>query len=207
MVGRSTQDTREGALLLSSLITLLTTFPLYLVPAPARAPAVKPFVEEQMPGQGEPVSPPGKVQLLSEQIRSLTAQIQEEKYRVSQLTLLNELSQQLEAELDPPVSAQLAVNTLERAVDCSLVALFMHEPDNHEYIVLASAGSTTSLIPPGYRQDSTIGLLGRTTRLKKTNMVHDIQLDNDVNRLENDTTRSIINVPILQHGHVKAVLE
>ncbi|HSK67186.1 MAG TPA: GAF domain-containing protein, partial [Anaerolineales bacterium] len=144
---------------------------------------------------------------MSEQVRSLTAQIQEEKYRVSQLTLLNELSQQLEAELDPPVSAQLAVNTLERAVDCSLVALFMHEPDNHEYIVLASAGTTTSLIPPGYRQDSTIGLLGRTTRLKKTNMVHDIQLDNDVNRLENDTTRSIINVPILQHGHVKAVLE
>ena len=38
--------------------------------------------------------------------------------------MLNELSQQLEAELDPPVSAQLAGNTLERAMDCSLVALF-----------------------------------------------------------------------------------
>ncbi|HEX2992664.1 MAG TPA: HD domain-containing phosphohydrolase [Anaerolineales bacterium] len=188
------------------MVTLLTTLPLYLVPAPARAPAVKPFVEEQISGVSEPASP-GKVQILSEQVRSLTAQILEEKYRVSQLTLLNELSQQLEAELDPPVSAQLAVNTLERAVDCSVVALFMHEPDNHEYIVLASAGNTTSLIPPGYRQDSNIGLLGRTTRLKKTNMVHDIQLDNDVYRLENDTTRSIINVPILQHGHVKAVLE
>lgn len=206
LVGRSAQEIREGALLLSGLVTLLTTLPLYLVPAPARAPAVKPFVEEQIPGVSEPASP-GKVQILSEQVRSLTAQIQEEKYRVSQLTLLNELSQQLEAELDPPVSAQLAVNTLERAVDCSVVALFMHEPDNHEYIVLASAGNTTSLIPPGYRQDSNIGLLGRTTRLKKTNMVHDIQLDSDVFRLENDTTRSIINVPILQHGHVKAVLE
>ncbi len=206
MVGRSAQEIREGALLLSGLVTLLTTLPLYLVPAPARAPAVKPFVEEQISGVSEPASP-GKVQILSEQVRSLTAQILEEKYRVSQLTLLNELSQQLEAELDPPVSAQLAVNTLERAVDCSVVALFMHEPDNHEYIVLASAGNTTSLIPPGYRQDSNIGLLGRTTRLKKTNMVHDIQLDSDVFRLENDTTRSIINVPILQHGHVKAVLE
>ncbi|HEX5840530.1 MAG TPA: HD domain-containing phosphohydrolase [Anaerolineales bacterium] len=206
LVGRSAQEIREGAFLLSGLVTLLTTYPLYLVPAPARPPAVKPFVEENIPGLSGPDSP-GKVQILGEQVRSLTAQIQEEKYRVSQLTLLNELSQQLEAELDPPVSAQLAVNTLERAVDCSVVALFMHEPDNHEYIVLASAGNTTSLIPPGYRQDSTIGLLGRTTRLKKTNMVHDIQLDNDVFRLENDTTRSIINVPILQHGHVKAVLE
>ena len=58
---------------------------------------------------------------LKEQIEALTHQLAAEKHRNTQLTLLNELSQQLEAELDPPVAAQLAVNTLERAMDCSFV--------------------------------------------------------------------------------------
>jgi putative nucleotidyltransferase with HDIG domain len=204
----SGRATRGGVLLLTTLITLLTTVPLMILPVQAGSPVVKPFVEERDIAFGSLTAhPSGREQALSEQVRSLTAQIQEEKYRVSQLTLLNELSQQLEAELDPPVSAQLAVNTLERAVDCSVVALFMYELDSHEYIVLASAGKMTSLIPPGYRQDANIGLLGRTTRSRKTNMVHDVGLDSDVVRLENDTTRSIISIPILQHGYVKAVLE
>jgi phosphotransferase system enzyme I (PtsP) len=145
--------------------------------------------------------------MLTEQVRSLTEQLHVEKYRNAQLTLLNELSQQLEAELDPPVSAQLAVNTLERAVDCSLVALFLYEPDHQEFIVLASAGQKTSLIPPGYRQESNAGLIGRTTRTRKMTMVNDTQLDPDFLQLEDDHTLSIISVPILQHGHVKGVLE
>jgi putative nucleotidyltransferase with HDIG domain len=150
---------------------------------------------------------PHQTNALNEQIDSLTQQITAEKYRITQLTLLNELSQQLEAELDPPVSAQLAVNTLERAMDCSLVALFLHDLDHHELVVLASAGKMTSLIPPGYRQDVNAGLLGRTTRFKKTNLINDTRLDADFSSLENDNTLSMISVPILQHGHVKGVLE
>ena len=65
--------------------------------------------------------PDTNVNALKEQIESLTRQLTAEKHRNTQLTLLNELSQQLEAELDPPVAAQLAVNTLERAMDCSFV--------------------------------------------------------------------------------------
>ena len=82
--------------------------------------------------------------------------------RTSQLILLNELSQQLEAELDPPVAAQLAVNTLERAINCSLVTLMMHEAEKQEFVVLAAAGKMTNSIPSGYRQDADSGLLGRT---------------------------------------------
>ena len=144
---------------------------------------------------------------LKEQVHSLTRQLFVEKNRNTQLTFLNELSQQLEAELDPPVSAQLAVNTLERAMDCSLVALFVQEPDTHEFVVLASAGKMTSLIPPGYRQDSNAGLLGRAAKFKKTSIINDTRLDLDFVRLENDNTLSMISVPILQHGHIKGVLE
>jgi putative nucleotidyltransferase with HDIG domain len=87
------------------------------------------------------------------------------------------------------------------------VALFLYEPDHQEFIVLASAGQKTSLIPPGYRQESNAGLIGRTTRTRKMTMVNDTQLDPDFLQLEDDHTLSIISVPILQHGHVKGVLE
>src|SRR5688500_20090702 len=98
--------------------------------------------------------PSTNINALNEQITSLTQQLAAEKYRSTQLTLLNELSQQLEAELDPPVSAQLAVNTLERAMDCSFVALMAPEDRGQEYVVLASSGRMTSIIPTAYRHSA-----------------------------------------------------
>ncbi|HJS17156.1 MAG TPA: HD domain-containing phosphohydrolase [Anaerolineales bacterium] len=148
-----------------------------------------------------------KDHVLNEQMRQLTQQLQSEKNRISQLTLLNELSQQLEAGLDPPVSAQLAVNTLEHAIECTVVALFLKETDRQEFVVLASAGKTLHIIPASYSQDSQVGLLGRITRIKKTSLVNDTRLDPDFLQLENDNILSIITVPIIQYGHVKGVLE
>jgi len=148
------------------------------------------------------------INALNEQINSLSRQLVAEKHRTSQLTLLNELSQQLEAELDPPVAAQLAVNTLERAINCSLVMLMMHEADKQEFVVLASAGKLMSIIPSGYRQEADSGLLGRTKRIKKTQIVNDSTLDPDFLSINNDTIiHSIISVPILHQGQVKGVLE
>ena len=151
--------------------------------------------------------PGTNVSALNEQIASLSRQLTAEKHRTIQLTFLNELSQQLEAELDPPVAAQLAVNTLEKAMDCSLAVLMMHDTGRQGYVVIAAAGSSASIIPPGYHQSSATGLLGRTIRLKKTQVVHDTRLDPDFIPLNNESTLSAINVPIIQHGHVQGVLE
>ena len=65
----------------------------------------------------------------------------------------------------------------------------------------------TSIIPPGYRQNVSSGLVGRTNRLKKTQMVNDTELDADFISLDHENTLSIISVPILQHGHVRGILE
>jgi len=206
LLNNSASRDRESGFLLTGAITLLTTYALYTSSKPISDPRSQPVMNDNI--QLDFVHDPGvNTQALSEQIDSLTHQLLTEKHRTTQLILLNELSQQLEAELDPPVSAQLAVNTLERAMDCSLVALFIHEPDEHAFVVLAAAGKMTSLLPPGYRQDSNIGLLGRTTRFKKTNIINDTRLETDFFKLENDSTLSIISVPILQHGHVKGILE
>ena len=197
---------QETGFLLSSLVTIMTTYGIFSHMLSVEKAQAQP-IEENKPVSTDLSFDPGRnVNALREQIETLTRQITTEKHRTTQLTLLNELSQQLEAELDPPVSAQLAVNTLERAMECSFVALMAPEGEGQEYIVLASAGRMTSIIPPGYRQESNHGVLGRTNRLKKTQMVHDTELDPDFVSLENENTLSMIDVPILQHGHVKGIL-
>jgi len=204
----SASRAREIGFLLSGIVTVLTTYGV-----------LNSFQETSVssntgPAQKTPdqeslyVFDPGtNVNALNEQITSLTRQLTAEKHRTTQLTFLNELSQQLEAELDPPVAAQLAVNTLEKAMECSMATLFMHDPDHQGYVVLASAGTSANIIPPGYHQQAGTGLLGRTVRLKKTQIVHDTHLDPDFISLDNETTLSVIHVPIIQHGHVQGVLE
>jgi putative nucleotidyltransferase with HDIG domain len=203
--GLATRE-QETGFLLSSLVTIMTTYGILSHTLSKEEIQGQSLEENQLIPTDLSFDPSRNVHALKEQIETLTRQISAEKHRTTQLTLLNELSQQLEAELDPPVSAQLAVNTLERAMECSFVALMAPEGEGQEYIVLASAGKMTSIIPPGYRQYANHGVLGRTNRLKKTQMIHDTELDPDFVSLENENTLSMIDVPILQHGHVKGIL-
>jgi GAF domain-containing protein len=193
----------EAGFLLTALISALTTYGILLSSKSLNESEIDSIDNLESISDSE-----STINALNEQINSLTRQIANEKHRSSQLILLNELSQQLEAELDPPVAAQLAVNTLERAINCSLVTLMIHEVEQHEFLVLAAAGKMTSIIPSGYRQDANRGLLGRTKRIKKTQIVNDSTLDPDFLPLNNDSTIcSVISVPILHQGHVKGVLE
>jgi putative nucleotidyltransferase with HDIG domain len=198
---------RGAGLLLSGLVTTLTTFGIYTHTIHLETPRPQYVEGEENLSLDSLFDPDVNVNALKEQIESLTRQLTAEKHRNTQLMLLNELSQQLEAELDPPVAAQLAVNTLERAMDCSFVALMTPEDGGQEYVVLAAAGRTASIIPPGYRQNVGSGLAGRTNRLKKTQLVNDTELDTDFISLDQEKTLSVISVPLLQHGHSKGILE
>ena len=69
---------------------------------------------------------------------------------------------------------------------------------------MASAGT---FLPPGYRQSTSQGLLGRALRLRKTQIANDTELDPDFIKTITTKARSVFAVPLIQHGHVKAVLE
>jgi HD-GYP domain-containing protein (c-di-GMP phosphodiesterase class II)/putative methionine-R-sulfoxide reductase with GAF domain len=142
----------------------------------------------------------------ADQITSLSRQVSIEKRRNAQLNLLAELSQQLEHQLDQPVAAQLAVNTLDRAINCSLVCLYTHEPDHREFLLLAAAGHQTNLIPPGYRQNMSAGLIGRAVRQRKTQIVNDTRKDPDYIFFENEKSLSAIAIPIIFNGHVNGAI-
>ena len=142
----------------------------------------------------------------TDQISLLAHQLTNEKKRNTQITLLMELSQQLENQFDQPVAAQLAVNSLERALQCDLACLYVHEPDDKEFMLLAAAGKQTSLIPPGFRQSISEGVLGRAVRQRKTQIINDIETDADYIRFENETSLSAVVIPLISNGYVNGVI-
>lgn len=146
----------------------------------------------------------GRIQ--ADQINALARLSATEKKRNSQLTLLLELSQQLENQLDPPVSAQLAVNTLERALGCSLVVLFTHEPEQKDFLLLAAAGRHNNLVPTGYRQDASTGVIGRALRQRKTQIVNDIRHDPDFIPFKDEKNLSSAVIPLIYNGHVHGMI-
>lgn len=142
----------------------------------------------------------------SDQLNVLSHQIANEKKRNAQLTLLMELSQQLENQLDQPVAAQLVVNTLDRALHCSLATVFIHEPETQEFMLLASAGEKVNLAPSGYRQSSLKGLIGRAVRQRKTQIVNDLRRDPDYIQFEGENSLSAVVIPLIFNGHIHGVI-
>jgi putative nucleotidyltransferase with HDIG domain len=145
-----------------------------------------------------------KVDVQAEQIAALSHQLSNEKKRNAQLNLLAELTHQLEAQLDQPVAAQLAVNTLQRALNCTQATIYENELERRVFSVIASAGK---YLPPSYRQNTTQGILGRTLRLRKTQVVNDSSQDPAFIEINKPEAQSVFTVPLIYHGHVKAVLE
>jgi putative nucleotidyltransferase with HDIG domain len=142
----------------------------------------------------------------ADQIEVLSQNLDNEKKRNAQLTLLLELSQQLENQLDHPVAAQLAAHTLERALNCSLATIYIYEADAKEFVLFASAGPKTDLVPPGYRQDASTGAIGRAVRQRRTQIINDIRMDKDFIPFENEKNLSIAIIPLIFNGHINGVI-
>lgn len=209
LILRDTFGSRVGdaEIFVGGLITLLTSSCMYLI---FQGVGEGRLQRAYFSMDGETVvamDPDNNPDALKEQISILHRRLETEKRRTTQLTLLNELSRQLETELDPEVAAQLAVNTLERVIDCSVVTLMTPDSDPQKFMVLTSAGELSNRLPPGYRQESARGLLGRTIRLKKTQLLNDTRTDPDFIDATKSGLLSMIGVPILQHSQVKSVLE
>jgi len=145
-----------------------------------------------------------RIHLLAQQLASVSHNLDIEKRRNAQLTLLSELSRQLEAQLDRPVSAQLAVNTLQRAVHSACAALYLNDTERRELTLFAVAGADAQPIPFGQRLPIGSGILGRAARQRKTQATPDGRAAPDA--VEEGGDLSIVAVPLIDRGHVKGVL-
>lgn len=154
----------------------------------------------------------GRIQ--ADQIAVLEKKMVIEKKRNAQLTLLLELTRQLDNQFDQPVSAQLTVNTLERALNCSLVTVFLHDSESGEFALIASAGRHAGFVPSAHRQESSQGILGRAYRQRKTQIIDDTRVEkapifiNSKMKTEIKlvTDLSAVAVPLTMHGHITGVI-
>lgn len=146
----------------------------------------------------------GRIQ--ADRIATLLKQTAIEKKRNAQLTLLLELSKQLENQLDQPVSAQLTVQTIERALNCSLVMVFLHDSESSQFSLIASAGRQTNLGKEVYKQDETHGVIGRAYRQRKTQIVNDIQAEKDFIAFHDEKDHSMVAAPLTLNGHITGML-
>jgi putative nucleotidyltransferase with HDIG domain len=201
----SASISRLGGFILTSLITALT---IYGILANTSSPILMSDKEEREKKEFVmPLEINKNTDALKEQVDIATKKLTKEKQRTLQLNYLIELSQQLNAELDPPIAAQRAVNTLEHAIKCTVVSLMLLETDRKEFITLASGGPMANIIPPGQRYNLDSGIHGRVIRQKKTIIINDTFLDTDFTPLNNENTRSVIIVPMISHGRLKGMLE
>ena len=206
--GSSDSITRFGGFILTSLITALT---VYGIIANTASPSLTNTAKIDNAGKEQDTQKildrMQNVEALKEQVSIANQKLASEKQRTTQLTYLVELSHQLNSELDPPVAAQLAVNTLEKAVKCTVVSLMMYETDKKEFVTLASSGSMTNIIPPGHRQSTDGGIHGRVARQKKTIIINDTSVETDFVPINNDNTRSLILAPMTSHGQLMGIME
>ena len=144
----------------------------------------------------------GRIQ--TDQLAVLGKKMAVEKKRNAQLTMLLELTRQLDNQLDQPVSAQLAVNTLERALNCSLVTVFLHDSESREFALIASAGRHTNSIPAAHRQADANGILGRAFRQRKTQIINDTRADFIFSGMETGLSAAV--VPLIMHGHITGII-
>ncbi len=136
----------------------------------------------------------------------LARQLSLERRRMAQLNLLHQLNLELESILDPPVSAQLTANAIFNGLGGTLTSVFQYDPERDELVILAASGPLSSTIPPGYRQSTADGLIGRAARIRHTQLASDTRLDLNYFKLEKQDTLSEIVVPLLSENRLQGVI-
>ncbi len=208
LAGSSDTFLRVGGFTLTSLITALTVYGMIANTAtPSLTSAVEARARKQEQETLRLQELAQNTEALKQQLALANQKLNAEKQRTTQLTYIIELSHLLNEELDPPVAAQIAVNTLERVVKCSFISLLMYETETHELVALASGGPMTNILPPGHRQDATRGIHGRVARQKKTIVINDTAQETDFTPLNNENTRSLILAPMLSQGQLTGIIE
>jgi hypothetical protein len=144
-----------------------------------------------------------KVAQLEERVRSLNIQLGSVGKRVGQIDLLSEVEKQLKTAPDQKLAAQLVANAIQRTLDCDLVTVLTFDLAAHEYSTLAVADNGKGYPHPDSRQPDHRGLLGKATRLCKSTLADDTNLELELFNRENPDIRSEVIVPLMLSTHLR----
>jgi HD-GYP domain-containing protein (c-di-GMP phosphodiesterase class II)/putative methionine-R-sulfoxide reductase with GAF domain len=142
----------------------------------------------------------------AKKIQGLSDILSKEKESARQFTMLGELRKELNDQYDDPVAAQLVVNSIVRYFRVGIAAVFLYDIESQEVVVLASAGEMKASVSSGYRQKISRGIIGRTARLRKTQISNDTEKDQEYIEFPGAVILSEIDIPLINHGHLKGIL-
>jgi putative methionine-R-sulfoxide reductase with GAF domain len=142
----------------------------------------------------------------AKKIQGLSDILSKEKESTRQFAMLGELRKELDDQYDDPVAAQLVANSIARYFKIDIVAVFLYDIESQEAVVLASAGKIKANISSGYRQKISRGMLGRTARLRKTQISNNTEIDQDYIAFSDTVILSEVDIPLINHGHLKGIL-
>jgi len=118
-----------------------------------------------------------------------------------------ELPEQLEMTLEIPVSAQILVTSLQKAIDCNLCCIFTHSPEEHRLIPIAIAGTDKTTLPTRYRLKLTDPLISKAVTARKSILINP-GISSAIKNLtiEKNVYSSLIAVPLLSGGFLEGVI-
>jgi len=126
-----------------------------------------------------------------------------------QLGLLIDVLQEFSSSLDIDATLQRVAHLVKQYLDAEGVSLFLLENEDRELVCQVCA--TTAMDITGVRLDVDKGIVGRTLRENKTQMVRDVSKDpdflKDVDLDSGSVTRSILCAPLIQDGNRFGALE
>jgi|GEM_PF-392062 len=125
------------------------------------------------------------------------------------LALLNELGQQIAAELDLDGVLKQAAYLAQQSFGYHHVSLFILDPERNELVMRACAGAYVDLFPPDHRLKVEQGIVGWVARHGERLLANDVRQQPQYINLYPDriNTRSELAVPIRTGGEVVGVLD
>jgi PAS domain S-box-containing protein len=129
--------------------------------------------------------------------------------RVAQLALLNDVGRRIAATLELDTILDRSTQLVQEGFGYHHVALFLLDPEQDEAVLRAAAGKLVSVLPPGYRQKLSQGMIGWVARHGETLLVNDVDADPRYVDLDPTAvpTRSELAVPIRIRGKIVGLLD
>jgi signal transduction histidine kinase len=131
----------------------------------------------------------------------LAAQVQ---HRVDQLAVLTALARIATSTLDMKQMLTEVTECICQGFGYSHVELYLLDDAADELVLYAQVGQATHL-PPGRRQSTSLGILGRTVRAGLAQQIDDVQQEQDYHP-GTASTRSELCVPIMAGGRVLGLI-
>ncbi len=152
----------------------------------------------------------GALRRASSQNQTLTAQLSEiaasEKQLRQKFLSLITLTQQLNAQLDPPVTAQMTANLLQRAIGCELAAILLYSPEDNRFFPIATAGTSSGSLSVGFRIKSREGLIERALKTQRATLLNERTASQEALRIGDTFYKSILTAPMITNGYHEGVI-